>query len=249
MCLSNERDDLARVAVLWILRPKNAMLAIFNHQAHEFHKVTDVEHASLVFDFREYGQFASQFAEQWVVTLASLAEYHGRAENHHFEGVAIQRTDAVFCLNLAITIAVRRVHGGVARDEFWLANGSAVAVHDGAAHEYELLDAGVLRFLGAFHGEVGIYGVVEFCAFIANLAVIAMGDSRHMVNGIVWAKIVAAPGVANHVEGSHLILARKFGLCQVVGKGGADVAVRACYQDSDHSTYLDPSTSLALRSG
>lgn len=70
-----------------------------------------------------------------------------------------------------------------------------------------------------------------------------------MVNGVVLAKIVAAPGVAYHVEGGHLVLAREFGLCQVVGEGGADVAVRACDENLDHDAYLDPSTSLTLRSG
>lgn len=249
MSLGNERDDLTSIAVLRVLRPEGAMFAVFYHQAHEFHKVPDVEHAALVLDFRESGQLAGQLAEQRVVALAVLAEYHGRAQNHHLEAFAVQRADAVFGLDLAVAVAVGGVHGSVTGNQLFLANRGAVAVHDGAAHEDELLHAGVFRLLGAFHGQVGVHGVVEFRAFIANLAVVAVGDSCHVVNGIVLAKVVAAPGVANHVEGIHLILAREFGLCQVVGKGSADVAIRACYQDSNHSTYLDPSTPLALRSG
>ena len=249
MSLGNERDDLAGVAVLRVLRPKGTLFAVFYHQSHEFHQVPDVEHAAFVLDLGECGQFAGQFAEQRVVALAVLAKYHGRAQNHHLEGVAVQRADAVFGLHLAVAVAVGGVHGGVAGNQLFFAYGGAVAVHDGATHKNELLYAGVFRLLGAFHGQVGIYGVVEFCAFVADLAVIAMGDSCHVINGIVLAKIVAAPGVANHVEGGHLVLAREFGLSKVVGEGGADVAVRACYQNSNHSTYLDPSTSLALRSG
>lgn len=228
MCLSNKRYDLAGVAVLRVLRPEGAVLTVFYHQTHEFHQVPDVEHAALVLDFREYGQFAGKLAEQRVVALAPLAEYHWRAENHHLESVAVQRADAVFCLNLAVTIAVRWVHGGIARDKFWIANGGAVAIDDGAAHEYELFYAGVLRFLGAFHSQVGIYSVIELCAFVADLAVIAVGDSCHVVNGIVLAKIKATPGVTNHVKRIDLVLAREFGLSQVVCKGGANVTVRAC---------------------
>ena len=247
--LGNKRDDLAGVAILRVLRPEGTMFAVFHHQAHEFHQVPDVEHAAFVLDLRECGEFSGQFAEQRVVALAPLAEYHGRAEYHHLEGVAVQRADAIFGLHLAVTVAVGGVHGGVAGNQFLFAYGSTVAIHNGAAHEYELLYAGVFRLLGAFHGQVGVHGVVEFCAFVADLAVVAVGNSCHVVNGVVLAKVVAAPGVANHVKGGHLVLAREFGLCQVVGKGGANVAVRACYQDSNHSTYLDPSTSLALRSG
>lgn len=234
MSLGNERDNLAGVAVLRILWPKGAMFAVFNHQAYEFHQVSDVEHAALVFDFRECGQFAGKLAEQWVVTLAPLAEYHGRAKNHHLEGVAVQRADAVFSQNLAVAVTICRVYWGVARDEFWFTDGGAVAVHDGAAHEYELFNASVLRFLGAFHCEVGIYSVVEFRTFFADFTVIAMGDSCHVVNRVVLAKIKATPGVTNHVECINLVLARKFRLCEVIGKGGADVAVRACNEDVDH---------------
>ena len=191
----------------------------------------------------------SELAKQRVVALAVLAKYHRRAEDYHLEGIAVQRTKAVFGLHLAVAVAVGGVHGGVAGNQFIFAYGGTVAIHNGAAHEYELLDAGLFRLLGTFHGQVGVHGVVEFRAFVANLAVVAVGDSCHVVNGIVLAKVVAAPGVANHVEGSHLVLAREFGLCQVVGEGGAYVAIRACYQNSDHDSPLDPSTSLALRSG
>lgn len=246
VCLGNERDDLTGVAVLRVLRPEGAVFAVFHHQAHEFHQVPDVEHAALVLDFREYGQLACKFAEQRVIALAVLAEYHGRAKNHHLKGVAIQRADAVFCLNLAVAIAVGWVHWGVARDEFWLPDGCAVAIDDSAAHEYELFYAGVLRLLSAFHGEVGIYRIVELCAFFANLAVVAVGDSCHMVNGVVQAKIKATPSIANHVERIDLVLACEFGLSKVIRKGSADVAVRAGYQDSDHKTSLDPSAEFTL---
>ena len=249
VCLRDLRNHLASVAVLRVLRPEGAVFAVFNHQAHKFHQVPDVEHAALIFNLRECGQLARQLAKQRVVTLAVLAEYHGRAQNHHLEGVAVQRTDAVFGLNLAVAVAVGGVHGGIAGNQLFLANGGAIAVHNSAAHEYELFYACFFRLLGAFHGQVGVHGVIEFCAFVANLAVIAMGYSRHMVNSVVLAKVVAAPGIANHVERFDLILAREFGLSKVVRKGGADVAVRACYQDSNHETSLDPSTSLALRSG
>jgi len=243
--LGDERDDLAGVAVLRVLRPESAMFAVFDHQAHKFHQIPDVEHAAFILDFREYGQLAGQLAEQRVIALAVLAKYHGRAKNHHFKGVAVQRADAVFGLNLAVAVAVGWIYWGVARDEFWFTDGGAVAVHDGAAHEYELFNASVLCFLGAFHCEVGIYGVVEFRTFFADFTVIAMGDSCHVVNGVVLAKVVATPGIANHVERSHLVLAREFGLSKVVRERGADVAVCACYQNSDHETSLDPS----LRSG
>lgn len=226
--LGNERDDFAGVAVLRVLRPKCSAFAVFDHQAHEFHEVPDVEHAALVFDFREYRQFAGKLAEQRVIALAPLAEYHGRAEDYHLECVAVQRTDAVFGLNLAIAVAVCWVHGGITCDKFGLANGCAVAIHDGTAHENELLDAGVFCLLGAFYSQVGIYCVIEFCAFVAYLAVIAVGDSCHVINCIVLAKIKATPGIANHVECIDLILASEFRLRQIVGKGGADVAVRAC---------------------
>ena len=234
MGLRYERDDLAGVAVLRVLRPEGAVFAVFNHQANEFHQVPDVEHAALVLDLRECGQFAGQLAEQRVVALAVLAEYHGRAENHHLEGVAVQRADAVFGLYLAVAVTVGGVHGGIAGNQLFLAYRGAVAVDDGAAHEYELLYAGVFRLLGAFHGQVGVHGVVEFRAFVADLAAIAVGDSRHVVNGIVLAKVVTAPGVANHVEGIHLVLAREFGLSEVVGEGGADVTVRAGDEDAYH---------------
>ena len=246
MGLGYERDDLAGVAVLRVLRPEGAVFTVFNHQAHEFHQVPDVEHAALVLDFRERGEFLGQLAEQRVVALAPLAEYHGRAEYHHLEGVAIQRADAVFGLNLAVAVAVGGVHGGVAGNQLFFANGGAVAIHNGAAHEYELLDTSLFRLLGAFHGQVGVHGVVKFRAFIANLAVVAVGNSCHVVNGIVLAKVVAAPGVANHIEGGHLILAREFGLCQVVGEGGANVTVRAGYKNANHLTSLDSSLSLRM---
>lgn len=218
VCLGNERDDLAGVAVLRVLRPEGAVFAVFYHQAHEFHQIPDVKHAALVLDLRECGQLAGQPAEQRVVALAVLAEYHGRAEDHHLECVAVQRTDAIFGLNLAVAVAVGGVHGGVTGNQFLFAYGSTVAVHDGAAHEYELLYASVFRLFGAFHGQVGIHGVVEFRTFVADLAAIAVGDSSHVVNGIILAKVVTAPGVANHVEGIHLVLAREFGLSEVIGK-------------------------------
>lgn len=228
VCLGNERDNFAGVAVLRVLRPECPAFVVFDHQAHEFHQVPDVEHAAAVLDFREYGQFLREFAEQRIVALAVLAENHGRAEDNHLECVAVQRADAVLGLHLAVAVAVRGVHGGVAGNQLFFANGGAVTVHNGAAHKYELLYASVFRLLGAFHSQVGVHGIIEFCAFVADLAVIAVGNTRHVVNGIVLAKIVAAPGVANHVEGSHLVPAREFGLSQVVGKGGANVAVRAC---------------------
>ena len=228
MGLGNERNDLAGVTVLRVLRPESAAFAVFNHQAHEFNQIAYVEHAATVVHLRERRELLGELAEQRVVALAPLAEYHGRAEYHHLEGVAVQRTEAVFSLNLAVAIAVGGIYRGLGRNDLLLAYWGAIAVYNGTTHEYELLDACVFCLLGAFHGQVGVHGVVEFRTFVANFAVVAVGDSCHVVNGIVLAKIVAAPGVANHVEGGHLVLAREFGLCQVVGEGGANVAVRAC---------------------
>ena len=136
--------------------------------------------------------------------------------------------DAIFGLNLAVAVAVRWVHGSIAGNQFFFANRGTIAIDYGAAHEYELLDASIFRLLSAFHCQVGVHRVIEFCALVADLAVIAVGDSRHMINRIVLAKIKATPSVANHVKRIDLVLAGKFGLCEIVRKGGADVAVRAC---------------------
>lgn len=199
-------DDFARIAVLRVLRPECPAFVVFDHQAHEFHQVPDVEHAAAVLDFREYGQFLREFAEQRVVALAVLAENHGRAEDDHLERVAVQRADAVLGLHLAVAVAVRGVHGGVAGDDFLLADGGAVAIHDGAAHEYELLDSGLFRALGAGHGEVGVHGVVELGAFFADGPAIAVGDSGNVIDCVVVAEVVGTPSIANHVERIHLVL-------------------------------------------
>lgn len=238
---SDGSNDIACVAVLRVLRPEGTVFTVFYHQAHEFHEVPDIKHAAAVLNIREHREFLCELAEQRVVSLAALAENHGRAENNHLECIAVQRADAVFGLNLAVAVAVRGVHRGVARNDFGLANGSAVAIHNGAAHEYKLLDASFFCALGTSHGEVGIHGVIEFGAFFADSPVIAVGDSRNVIDSIVAAKVEGLPSFANHVERIDLIQACKFRLREVVGKGRADVAVSA--GDEDFSHYL-PSMAL-----
>jgi len=225
----DKRDDFARVAILRVLRPERSVFVVLDHQTDEFHEVPDVEHAAAVFDFRECRQFACKPAEQGIVALAALAEYHGRAENHDLERVAVERANAVFGLHFAVAIAVRGVHRSVAGNNLRLANWGAVAIYNGTAHEDKLLDSGFFCSDSAGHGKVCVYGVIEFRTFFANLAVVAVGDSRNVIDGVVTAEIKTFPGVANHVEGIDLVYVSKFGLREVVGKAHADVAVRAGY--------------------
>ena len=89
MGLGDERDDLAGVAVLRVLRPEGAVLSVFYHEAHEFHEVPDVKHAAPVLDFREYREFLRELAQERVVSFAALAKYHGRTEDDNLESVAI----------------------------------------------------------------------------------------------------------------------------------------------------------------
>lgn len=243
--LGNKRDDFASIAVLRILRPECTAFAVFNHQADEFHEVPDVEHATLVRDFRENREFLCKLAQKRIVALAALAKNHGRAKNHDFERIAVKWAQPVFSLDFTVAVTVRGIHRGVACDELFFADGGTVAIHDGAAHEYELFHAGFFCLGRALHGEVRVDSVVEFCTFFADFSVVAVGDSSHVIDGIVLAEIKATPSVTNHVERIDFVLAGKFGLSEVVGKAHADVAVCACYQDSDHKTSLDPS----LRSG
>lgn len=225
--LGDKRDDFASIAVLRILRPEGAAFAVFNHQADELHEVSNVEHATLVRDFRKNGEFLGELAQKRIVAPAALAENHGRAENHDLERIAVERTKAIFSLDFAIAVAVRGVYRGIARNELFLADGSAVAIHDGTAHEHKLLHAGFFCLGRTFYGEVRIDGVIEFCTFLADFSVVAVGDSRHMIDSVVLAEIVATPSVANHVERIDFVLADKFRLSKVVGKAHADVAVRA----------------------
>ena len=225
----DKRDDFARVAILRVLRPERSVFVVLDHQADKLHEVADVEHATAVLDFRECRQFACELAEQGIVALAALAEYHGRAENHDLERVAIERANAVFGLHFAVAVAIRGVHRSVAGNNLGLANGSTVTIDNGAAHEDELLNSSFFCSGSAGHGKVCVDGVIEFRTFFANLAVVAVGDSRNVIDGVVTAEIKTFPGVANHVECIDLVHACKFGLCEVVGKAHADVAVRSGY--------------------
>lgn len=243
--LGDKRDDFASIAVLRVLRPEGAAFAVFNHQADELHEVSDVEHATLVRDFRKNGEFLGELAQKRIVALAAFAEYHWRTENYDLERIAVKRTETVFCLHLAVAIAIRGIHRSVAGNQLFVTDGGAVAIYDGAAHEDELLYAGFFCLGGAFHGKVRVHRIVEFRTFFADFSVVAVSDSSHVIDGIVLAEIKATPSVTNHVERIDFVPAGKFGLSEVVCKAHADVAVCACYQDSDHKTSLDPS----LRSG
>lgn len=234
VCCSDFRNHIAGVAVLRVLWPEGSLLFVLYHETHEFHEVPDVEHAAFVLHLGEHGEFLGELGEQRIVALAVLPKDHGRTQNHDLEGVAIKRTESIFGLDLAVAIAVGGVHGRFARNEFAFANGGAVAIHDGAAHENELLDTGLLGLGGARDGQVGVHGVVEFCTFFANFAAIAVGNARHVVNSIVLAKIKIFPGVANHIERIDLVFPLELGFGQVVGKARANVTVRACDEDFLH---------------
>lgn len=254
MSLGNLCDNFAGVAVLGILGPEGSLFIVLDHQANKFHQVTNVEHATAVIHLGEHRELAGKLAQQRVIALAVLAKDHGRAKDDHLEGVAIQGAQAVFCLDLAIAIAVGRVHRSILVDHLLFANGSAVAIHNGAAHEHKLLYASFFGLGGAGYGKVRVDCIIELGTFLANGAVIAMCNASHMVHNIVLAKVVLFPGLPYHVESRHLVHASELRFRKVVGKACANVAVSAGDEDVDHLfsclciSPVPPSTTPSLLS-
>lgn len=234
----NPADKLGGVAVLCILRPEGAAFLVVDHELHKLHEVADVEHGALVAHRGEHGQLARQGGELGEVALAAFAVDHGRAENDDTEGRILELAQADFRLHFAVAIEIGGGDGGVAGDVFALADGGAVAIHDGAAHEDELRHALGLGLGGGFDGKLGVDFVVEGLALLAHVPGIGMGDAGNMVHGIVPGEAVIAPAAVNHVECCDFILLRP--LREVFLKGCAYVAVCAGDEDFLHGLMMQP---------
>lgn len=231
---SNPADKLGGVAVLCILRPEGAAFLIVDHELHKLHEVADVEHGALVAHRGEHGQLARQGGELGEVALAAFAVDHGRAENDDTEGRIRELAQADFRLHFAVAIEIGGRDGGVAGDMFALADGGAVAIHDGAAHEDELRHALSLGLGGGFDGKLGVDFVVEGLALLAHVPGIGMGDTCDMVHGIVSGEAGVAPAAIHHIDSGDAV---ELGpLRKVFLKRGAYVAVRAGDKDFLHSS-------------
>ena len=163
-------DHVAGVGIFGVLRPEDALFFMVDHQADELDEISDVEHRTLVGDFWKNWQLVGKLHQQREIAFAALPVDHRRAEDDDLETVIGQRPDAVLRLDFAVAIAVRGGDGRVLRDHFRLADGGAVAIDDGGAHENELPHAVGLRFLGRLDGQIRVDFVIEGLFFLRDFA-------------------------------------------------------------------------------
>ena len=234
----NGLHELRGVAVLCILRPEGARFFMVDHELDKLHEVADIEHGTPVLHGGEEGELARQSGKQREVALTAFAIDHGRAEDADAESGILELPETDFGLHLTVAVEIGGGDGGVAGDVLGLADGSTVAIDDGAAHEDELRNAVCLGFGCGFDGEVGVDFVVEGFALVTDVAGVGVGNARNVVHGIVPGEAGVAPAAVNHVEGGDAVLLRP--LREVVLKGCADVAVCTCDEDFFHGLMMLP---------
>ena len=230
--VGEHRDQLAGVGVFGVLGPEETGGPVVDEQPDELHEVPDVEHRAPVGDLGEERQLAGQLIQRREVALAAGPVDHRRTQDGDRKRRVRKLLQPEFRLQLAVAVAIRGLRRGVLGDDLVLADGRAVAIDDGGAHEDELADTGGLRLPGGLDGQLCIDLVVECLPLLRNLAGVGMGDARHVIDRVVAGEGALPPRAVDHVDGIHAILL--WPLREVLFERGADVAVGAGDQDATH---------------
>ena len=107
--LSEAAYNLHRISQLPVLRIKRAAQLSFNSLLHKLSQIINIKHRTLVVLTREYWHLGRQLSQSREIPLRIRPINHRRAQNAHFETIAFQLMQLLFCVQLTVPIESIRI--------------------------------------------------------------------------------------------------------------------------------------------
>ena len=149
--LRDPAGELRRGDALPVLREIEAGEALVHREGQEGAEIFDTQDASSVVDVGKDRRLPDKGDQQGIVSLAALAEDHGRAQDADLEALILKRLQPGLRLQLGAAVMRGRAGLGARRD-----HALVQPVHAHRAHVDELPDAFGLRLAGDSQRQVSV---------------------------------------------------------------------------------------------